>query len=271
MSKTIRITDGVVNIGNIVLNQGAAGTSITLPAGDMIDRPDIYKAGMFRYNTLTNRPEFFNGVSWQDVSSATSPIPQSFDPNAVIANGKPGPTGPTGSQGKLGATGPRGYTGPMGPPGPAGSGSGTATTGPTGLQGPTGPAGASSAFDTTKAVTISNTTATTSTVSGALIVAGGVGVGGSIRSGGQVYAQSFVSTATGIPTITSGNDLKLAPAGSVVSTAPITLASYTLTQITNIIPAPGSIAYVSNATGGGVPVFFDGTSWRKFTDGNIVS
>lgn len=51
----------------------------------------------------------------------------------------------------------------------------------------------------------------------------------------------------------------------------IPLPSYTvLTLPTTGIETP-SLAYCSNETGGAVPVFFDGTNWRRVTDRAIAS
>jgi hypothetical protein len=321
MSKTIRISTGVVNIGNVtVQDSDTAGYALHLPNGGMADRPVGAKKGSIRYNTEVNKVEMWNGTHWRDLSSADSIQPTSLSQEAIqalIAAGIIGPTGPTGAKGatgpkgatgqqgatgvngakgatgptgapgsatNTGATGPAGMQGPTGPAGSGGGASGTGptgpagvagSTGPTGIQGPTGipgPTGAGGgSIDPTKIVTITNNTPSTTPSNGALVVSGGVGVGGAVRSASSIYAQSFVSTNAGVPTITSGNDLQLSPAGMVISTAPIKLASYTVAQLASVVPGPGSIVFCSNATGGSVPVYYDGTNWRKFTDGNIVS
>jgi hypothetical protein len=54
-----------------------------------------------------------------------------------------------------------------------------------------------------------------------------------------------------------------------VQTASI-MASYTLATLPSASTV-GSTAYVTNATGGACPVYADGTSWRRFTNGAVVS
>jgi len=51
----------------------------------------------------------------------------------------------------------------------------------------------------------------------------------------------------------------------------VPLPSYTVATLpTTGIETP-SLAYCSNETGGAVPVFFDGTNWRRVTDRAIAS
>jgi hypothetical protein len=118
-----------------------------------------------------------------------------------IAVGATGPTGPTGPRSDTGPTGSRGDTGPTG----------AAST----VTGPTGP------FPTTtaSALSITNTTASTSTDTGALTIAGGLGVAGAINagatgtfsnmrvSGGASFGGSFNITASGGD---EGGELQLA-------------------------------------------------------------
>ena len=49
------------------------------------------------------------------------------------------------------------------------------------------------------------------------------------------------------------------------------LPSYTVAQLATLTAAVGSLAYCSNATGGAIPVFYDGTNWRLFSNRNVVS
>ena len=109
----------------------------------------------------------YDGTTWNLTSTAG---PQG-------ATGPTGPTGPTGATG-AGSTGATGSTGPGGPAGPSG---------------PTGPTGATGAFSGTTAAQIitTNTTASTSNITGSIIGAGGLGVSGNVYadavySGGQV-------------------------------------------------------------------------------------
>lgn len=302
MSKTIKTTDGVVNIGNVQLQDTGSSKVLNLPSGEMIDRPENPKVGAFRYNNVTKNPEFWNGVSWQDVTSTVSPIPQ-----AEYGGTGPGPTGPTGPTGRTytgptgrtgttGNTGNTGNTGPMGPMGPAGengiqgptgpagsgSGDGAGSTGPTGLQGPTGPAGSggsgtggsgptgpTGSFNSSSPVILTNTTKSTSTTTGALVVSGGVGVSGNVYTGGNVYAAGFSSTVTGTPTITSGSDINFDAAGVINANAPLKIRSYGNVSLPNSQPN-GTVAYCSDRYLGGSPVFYNGTRWQQLSNAGVL-
>ena len=50
------------------------------------------------------------------------------------------------------------------------------------------------------------------------------------------------------------------------------LVSYTVTQATALTGvATGQMIYVTNETGGAVPAFYDGASFRRVTDRAIIS
>jgi hypothetical protein len=51
------------------------------------------------------------------------------------------------------------------------------------------------------------------------------------------------------------------------------LTRQTVAQLQAAIPgqATGSIAYCTNEADGAVPVFFDGTNWRRSTDRAVIS
>jgi hypothetical protein len=293
MTKTIRTTDGVINIGTVKISGNSEGSALQIPAGSTSGRPTGPQAGALRFNTTLDQFEGYDGSTWGQIAGGagglTGPTGPAGGPiGPTGATGAPGAastvTGPTGARGVTGAastvagpTGAQGLAGTNGSDGATGP-TGIGSTGPTGVQGPTGPAGSGGGgIDPTQVVTITNDTTSTSTVSGALIVAGGVGiggnahVGGNVVSGGSMVAESFVSTSSGVPTITSGNDINLTAAGSVVIDAPLTLKSYTVAQLASVAPAPGSIAYCINASTGAEPVFYDGSTWRKFTDRSAVS
>jgi len=91
--------------------------------------------------------------------------------------GEIGPTGPTGAGsgggGETGPTGSAGSTGPTGEIGPTGYTGYTGEIGPTGYTGSVGPTGT---FDTSTPLDLTNTTESTSSTTGALIVDGGVGI-----------------------------------------------------------------------------------------------
>ena len=105
--------------------------------------------------------------------------------------GPQGPSGPQGNQGNQGSVGP---TGPQGPQGPQGNQGPQGPSGAQGNQGPQGPQGPGSPISTV--FTITNTTAVTSTNSGALQVVGGVGIGGGLFIGGTMTATNIVETSS---------------------------------------------------------------------------
>lgn len=53
-------------------------------------------------------------------------------------------------------------------------------------------------------------------------------------------------------------------------TMPFVLPIYTVAELGAMDPPAGSMAYCSDASGGAVPVFYDGTVWRLF-DRSVVS
>lgn len=58
--------------------------------------------------------------------------------------------------------------------------------------------------------------------------------------------------------------------GIITFTAPILLHSFTVATAPSASPAP-QFAYCSDESGGAIPVFSDGTNWRRVTDGSIIS
>jgi hypothetical protein len=71
-----------------------------------------------------------------------------------------------------------------------------------------------------------------------------------------------VSTA-GAANIVSGNDLNLKATGQITTNAPFVLTTATTAQLTAIggITQRGALVYVTDATGGAQPCFFDGSHW----------
>lgn len=51
----------------------------------------------------------------------------------------------------------------------------------------------------------------------------------------------------------------------------IKLESKTVSELSTLVGEIGSIVYCSDASGGAVPAFYDGTNWRRFTDRTVVS
>jgi hypothetical protein len=136
-------------------------------------------------------------------------------------------------------------TGPTGP---------TGSTGATGATGATGPAGTANTI--TNNVSISNTTATTSSITGALTVVGGVGIGGNLYVGGTATFEStnesivVINNASGLTTHDFGAAAIFYhsnPAGNVnVNVTNFTLPNNFATNIT-LVFAQGSTPYIANA------------------------
>jgi hypothetical protein len=76
-----------------------------------------------------------------------------------------------------------------------------------------------------------------------------------------------VSTLTvstvGITTVQSGNDLALKAAGQITTNAPFVLTTATTAQLSSLgaITQRGALVYVTDATGGAQPCFYNGTNW----------
>ena len=57
-----------------------------------------------------------------------------------------------------------------------------------------------------------------------------------------------------------------------LASQPTQLWNRTLAEISNIaFPAPGSMVFATDATGGSIPVFFDGFAWRRIDTRDLVS
>jgi hypothetical protein len=164
--------------------------------------------------------------------------------------GVTGPQGPQGVTGPQGPQGPQGNTGPQGPQGPQGA---TGPQGPQGVTGPQGPQGPGSPLATV--FTITNTTAATSTQTGALQVAGGAGIGGNLYIGGEIVANKLTIQYTTVTTTLVQTD-------DVIQTLNTTDA--TTTQTGALIVAGGigvgkAIYAGGNIRGGKITAAGDGT------------
>jgi hypothetical protein len=58
---------------------------------------------------------------------------------------------------------------------------------------------------------------------------------------------------------------------TVGASKPVKMPSYTLATLPVATVGAGSMIYVSDATGGGVMCYSDGSNWKKVTDGATVS
>jgi hypothetical protein len=150
----------------------------------------------------------------------------------VSPQGATGASGAAGVNGSTGATGVRGSTGVQG------------DQGATGIQGATGPAGATGAVGSsgaTGAVTIVGNTYTVQTL----------------------YVSTLTVSTVGPTTVLSGNDLNLKASGQITVNAPFVLTTATTAQLASIggITQRGAMVYVTDASGGAQPCYFNGTNW----------
>lgn len=127
------------------------------------------------------------------------------------------------------------------------------------------------------AVTASNalisSTAIASSTTGALRVVGGISVGESVYVANTVTAVTFANAGAGTPTIQSPSSIILDAQNEVkILGSPFTLWSRTVSQLNALGGvSAGALAFCTNESGGAVPVFYDGTNWRRMTDRNIIS
>jgi len=125
-------------------------------------------------------------------------------------------------------------------------------------------------------LTITNTTQSTSSTTGAFMVSGGVGIACNAHIGGTLVANTLciscclITTASGTFNINAGNYICLNAAGETRACSPIGLAVCTVTALNALgAPSAGAIAYACDATDGSsnaqpTPVFYDGTNWLRF-------
>jgi len=87
----------------------------------------------------------------------------------------------------------------------------------------------------------------------------------------NVSTISAPSSLVGTYTISSPTTITLSPTSEVLNTAPFTLYSRTVAQLSTLVATAGAMVYCTNETGGAVPVFYDGANWRRVTDRAIAS
>jgi len=93
-------------------------------------------------------------------------------------------------------------------------------------------------------------------------------------AGGSFTVSTGDGTGTG-----DGGDITLSPGtaggsgadGAVRAMGPMVLPSYTVAGVPSVTVFAGGLIYVTDETGGPVPAYSDGTNWRRFSDGAIVS
>ena len=197
---------GIDQNGVLTFEGEAVGSSVTVSNTP----PVTNSTGSLWYDENLGRLYIYYDNSWIDAS------PGLFGPS--------GPSGANGTIGVDGATGPEGPQGPTGNTGPQGPQGVAGPQGPTGNTGPQGPQGPGSPISTI--FTITNTTAATSTNSGALQVAGGAGVGGSVYVGGNVTANKFIGDGSSLTNVTVNVAGNIIGTGTNVS---LVAGSFTMT------------------------------------------
>jgi hypothetical protein len=147
---------------------------------------------------------------------------------------------PQGATGASGANGTNGTTGATGPAGATGAGA-TGVQGATGATGPAGATGSVGSSGATGAMVITGNTYTVQTL----------------------YVSTLTVSTVGITTVQSGNDLALKAAGQITVNAPFVLTTATTAQLASIgaITQRGAMVYVTDASGGAQPCFYNGTNW----------
>lgn len=100
---------------------------------------------------------------------------------------------------------------------------------------------------------------------------------GIFASGGDMgTVEEAVTTSSDlgfiIDSITETFDLGTIVLGGIIAPSQFILPSFTVAELANINRDPaGQMTFCTNEAGGAVPVFSDGTDWRRVTDRQIVS
>ena len=100
-----------------------------------------------------------------------------------------------------------------------------------------------------------------------------VAVDGNVSIYESLTAANLTFAGGQIQSTNTNQDITLAPngTGSVISTGPVTLPSYSVSQLSMMTATAGSMVFCNNESGGSVPVFYDGFNWRRATDRAIAS
>ena len=79
------------------------------------------------------------------------------------------------------------------------------------------------------------------------------------------------SSLVGTYTISSPTTITLDPESEIINAAPMKLLNRTVSQLGSLSASVGYLAFCTNGSGGSIPVFYDGSSWRKMSDRSIVA
>ena len=254
-------------------------TPIGLPSGTT--NPVSAEAGELFYRSDLNSIQMYNGVEWSaqvdaeavldlmvnfgvvggDSGSPSTtayniqvdggaPVTEAFDtryecgaPSSTYVETFDVADGVDGADGSVGATGPTGPTGPSGSDGAAI---------PTGVNGQV-QYNNSGSLAGSAGLTYNSSNSTLTVI--------------------NLVTSSIEppSTLTGTYTISSPTTITLSPTDEIINAAPMKLVSKTVSQLGSLVASVGAMVFCTNASGGSIPAFYDGTSWRRVSDRVVVS
>ena len=214
--RSLYIAGNTINIGGATISATANSISLTSPTGAIFSvsgTSALDTVGSFGSLAVTGN--ITSGAVYTDsyFYSNGTPYYNTGPVGATGATGIQGNVGASGSNGTIGIDGATGATGIQGNVGASGS------NGTIGIDGATGPVGATGVFSgtTTQQIETSNTTISTSTTTGALVVNGGAGIAGNVFAG-SVYSSSYFYS-NGTP-YSSGGGSGTSTSSSTVPTSP---------------------------------------------------
>ena len=238
-SNVVSLLSGPIVIGNLFVSNATASTSFATGAvvvnGGAGIGGNLYVGGAIVTNGTAGNISSVNTLTAVTVTT-TGNINASSVGNIYIPGGTAGQilttagngslswtssaTGPTGATGAAstvtGPTGANGTNGVTGPTGSAGTNGTNGTAGATGATGPTGSGGSGSYSNVNVAsylsnsvvignLSITNTTISTSSTSGALVVGGGAGVAGNLYVAGNIITTGTSGNISNVNTLSTVN------------------------------------------------------------------
>lgn len=94
-------------------------------------------------------------------------------------------------------------------------------------------------------------------------------------TGSNTITITIESTKDGVdttPAVNSpGSNLALKGSNQIFAEVALTLQSYSVASLAGLTVSEGAINYCTDETGGAIPVFYDGTNWRRMSDRAIAS
>jgi hypothetical protein len=297
-------------IGPVITLLGTVADVASLPAAGGLNANDAYyveeNGALYLLNGNVEASEFINVGAVFGPTGPGGPTGVAGPLGPTGPQGIIGPTGaastvegPTGSQGIVG---PTGATGPEGPQGTSLTVVGSVATvgdlpvsatvndayvvNATGelyvwdgadwnnvglVQGPTGPTGSVGATGDAGQVAVGDTTDVSTFVA---LYENATGDQEGKTNTGIVYNASeekLTVTNMQASSLVSTTELLLSAPQGITALTPFKLANYTKAQLFALSYAdPGSMAFCTDEVGGAVPVFYDGSDWRRVTDREVV-